>query len=142
MELLFMKFLRLFTSVLLILTFLVPASVFADVDWQARSILKTTSKPIDIAVSADGKYTFILGEDGKLFIYTAQGALYDTITVNPEMKKLSVDGTGNRVFLSNYKNSTVHELLIDYVAEFNYEGSAFLGNNEAPVVLAVFSDFQ
>ena len=142
MELLFMKLLRLLTSTLLILTFLMPASVLAEVDWQARATLKTKSNPVDVAVSADGKYTFVLGEDGNLFIYTAQGDLYDTIIVNPDMDRVSVDGTGSRLLLSNNKAGTVHELLIDYVAEFTYDGSPFLGNNNAPVVVAVFSDFQ
>ena len=137
-----MKFLKPITCAILIYTLIMPGTLFADVDWQARSTLKTSSKPIDVAVTADGKYTFILGENGKLFIYTAQGTLYDTIEVNPDMKKVDVDGTGNRVFLSNYKTSSVHELVIDYVAELDYTGSPFLGNAEAPVVLAVFSDFQ
>ncbi|MBU0482607.1 MAG: hypothetical protein KKG47_16060 [Proteobacteria bacterium] len=137
-----MKVLRRITSVLVTAALLMPGVSSADVDWQARSTLKPASKPIDVAVTADGKHTFILSEGGKLFIYDEESKLHDTLEVSPDMNRVAVDGVGARVFLSNGKDGSVHELILEYVAKLDYTGSAFLGNNAAPVVLAVFSDFQ
>jgi hypothetical protein len=119
-----------------------PGVAKAEVDWQTRNTIKTKKTPIDIQITADGKKTFILTEGGRLEIYDSNAAMIDSIKVDPDMNILSADGTGMRVFLGNSKNNSVHELLIETIAEFNYEGSPYLGKKEAPVVLAVFSDFQ
>ena len=137
-----MKIFRVFTSLFLIISLITPGLSFAEIDWKARVTITPQSKPIDIAITADGKHTFILGEGGKLYIYTSAGRLHDTIEVSEDMNKIAVDGNGARIFLSNDKKNTVHELILDYVVAMDYKGSAFLGNSEAPVVLAVFSDFQ
>jgi hypothetical protein len=128
-------------SIFLLLTSL-PGLAGAGVDWQAKTTIKPDSAPIDVAISADGKQTFILTEGGKLQIYDPQGKLVDTIEVDPAMNRISSDASGNRVLLSSTKKGTVHELQIEYVANLSYDGSPFIGNSDAPVVLAVFSDFQ
>jgi hypothetical protein len=128
-------------SIFLLLTSL-PGLAGAGVDWQAKNTIKPDSAPIDIAISADGKQTFVLTEGGKLRIYNPQGKLIDTIEVDPAMNRISSDASGNRVLISSTKNGTVNELQIEYVANLSYDGSPFIGSSDAPVVLAVFSDFQ
>lgn len=137
-----MKTTSFFSIFLLFATTILPGFVQAEVNWQTRKTIKTGQTPLDIHVTADGKRTFILTEGGKLQIYDNNARLIDTIEIDPSMDILSADATGGRVFLGNSKNNSVHELLIEYVAEFSYEGSPFMGNSEAPVVLAFFSDFQ
>ena len=132
----------LFSLFLLLAATTLPGFVRAEVDWQARKTIKTEQAPLDIHVTADGKRTFILTEGGRLEIYDSNARIIDTIEVDPATNILSADGTGGRVFLGNSKNSSVHELRIEYIADFSYGGSPFLGNSEAPIVLAVFSDFQ
>lgn len=114
----------------------------AEVAWQTRNSIKTAEKPLDIQVTADGQRTFILTAGGKLLIYDSDAKLIDTLAIDPAIDLLSADATGARVFLGNSKNSSVDELLIEYVADFDYIGSPFMGKSEAPVVIAVFSDFQ
>ena len=128
-------------SVYLLLAAL-PGPAGAGVDWQASKTIKPAGAPIDIAISADGKQTFVLSEGGKLQIYDPQGKLIDTIEVDPSMNRLASDGSGNRLLLSSTKNGTVNEIQIEYVVNLSYDGSPFIGSSDAPVVLAVFSDFQ
>lgn len=128
-------------SIFLLLTSL-PGLAGAGVDWQAKTTIKPDSAPIDVAISADGKQTFVLTEGGKLQIYNPQGKLIDTIEVDPAMNRISSDASGNRVLISSTKNGTVNELQIEYVSNLSYDGSPFIGSSDAPVVLAVFSDFQ
>ncbi|MFN2366946.1 MAG: hypothetical protein ABR523_10865 [Desulfurivibrionaceae bacterium] len=131
-------------SILLILlaATALPGLATADVDWQTRNTIKTEKTPLAVQVTADGKRTFILMEGGTLAIYDNNARLIDSIKVDPAMSTLSADGTGDRVFLGNTKDNSVHELLIEYIAQFDYEGSPYLGKSQAPVVLAVFSDFE
>ena len=128
-------------SIFLLLTSL-PGLAGAGVDWQAKNTIKPDSPPIDIAISAEGKQSFVLTEGGKLHIYNQQGKLIDTIEVDPSMNRISSDASGNRLLISSTRNSTVNEIQIEYVSDLSYDGSPFIGNSEAPVVLAVFSDFQ
>ncbi len=128
-------------SIFLLLTSL-PGLAGAGVDWQAKTTIKPGSAPIDVAISADGKQTFVLTEGGKLHIYDPQGKLIDTIEVDPAMNRISSDASGNRLLISSTKNGTVNELQIEYVVNLSYDGSPFIGSSDAPVVLAVFSDFQ
>jgi len=55
---------------------------WADVEKTVSKTLKLESKPIDLAVSADGKFTFILAEGGKVLIYDSSGVLTDTLEVS------------------------------------------------------------
>lgn len=136
------KKISLLSIFLLLISSVLPGFVGAEVKWKARKTIETNKTPLAIQVTADGKRTFILTEGGDLQIYDNNARKIDTIKVDPAMNLLSADATGSRVFLSNSKNSSVHELLIEYIADFDYSGSPYHGNNEAPVVLAFFSDFQ
>ncbi len=132
----------LFSIFLLLATTVLPGFIHAEVDWQAKKTIKTDQTPLDIHVTADGKRTMVITEGGKLQIYDSNARLLDTIEVDPAFDILSADGTGGRVFLGNSKNNSILELQIEYIADFSYGGSPFLGNSDAPIVLAFFSDFQ
>ncbi|NTV14482.1 MAG: hypothetical protein HGA96_11225 [Desulfobulbaceae bacterium] len=117
-----------------------PAS--ADIEWQAGAPLKTTSPPLAVATSADGSRSFVLAEGGKVQIFDQTGTLRDTIAVDPSMDHITSDGDGNRIIVSSYKNNLAQPIDISYRFPFDYTDSPTLGKAEAPVVLALFSDFQ
>ena len=58
---------------------------------------------------------------------------YDTITASP---------VANIIFLTDSDAQITKLFEIDIIQEFSYEGSPFKGPEDAPVTLAVFSDFQ
>jgi hypothetical protein len=132
----------IFSIFLLLAAITLPGFIQAEVNWQTRKIIKTGQTPLDIHVTADGKQTLILTEGGKLQIYDRNAKIIDTIDVDPAMNILSADSTGGRVFLGNSKTNSVHEILIEHIANLSYDGSPFMGNSKAPVILAFFSDFQ
>lgn len=136
------KMTSLFSVFLLLATITLPGLAQAEVDWQAGKTIKTEQTPRAIHVTADGKQTFILTQGGKLQIYDSNAQIVDTIEVDPAMDLLSADGTGSRVLLGNSKTNAINELSIEYVADFNYDRSPFMGAKDAQIVLAVFSDFQ
>jgi hypothetical protein len=114
----------------------------ARVDWEAGHTLRPEKPPIDVAGSVDGKWTFVLAEGGKLYIYSADGTLNDTLTVDAGMDRIAVTGTGERIHLSSRKDKKVQEMLIEFVMPIDTAGSPFLGAANGPVELVVFSDFQ
>jgi len=114
----------------------------AEIEWQAGPPLKTTAAPLAVATSADGSRTFVLGEGGKVQIFDQAGNLRDAIAVDPSMDHITSDGDGNRIIVSSHKNNLAQPIDISYRFPFDYTDSPFLGKAEAPVVLALFSDFQ
>lgn len=128
----------LFMTTLLCLSSLsVQAKVYQTID-QTNT---TETSPLDLCASADGRYTFVLTQGGKIRIYGDSGR-NDEITVNPAFNRISVSATGDKIFLSSTTNKQVQSIFIDFVQEISYDDAPFLGENEAPVVIAVFSDFQ
>ena len=119
----------------------------AGVDWEVSNTLKTPTAPLDVAASLDGKWTFVLAEGGKLLIYSDKGTLEDTITVDPTMDRIASSGLQaanlpDRVYLASSKSKTVQTVTLDFSVQINIQGAPFLGQENAPVVIVAFSDFE
>lgn len=97
--------------------------------------------PLDLAVSADGNYTFILGPNGKVAIYTKAGDK-EEISAGGAFDRIATSPTGDKIWLSSQKTKEVKSLFVDSIKQFTTEGSPFLGEEKAPVVITIFSDFQ
>jgi len=104
--------------------------------------IKTEAKPLDIAVSADGKNTFVLLEDGIVQIIGANGKSQGTIEVNKSVVGIDVSPNGDRLFLADRENNFIKVVALDYIIDINITGSPYKGPVDAPVVIAEFSDYQ
>ncbi|MDX1775066.1 MAG: hypothetical protein R3297_00635 [Desulfobulbales bacterium] len=100
------------------------------------------SKPIDMAVSADGKTTFVLVEGGKILIYDQYGTLKDTLKVSDSVMSIGTSPNGDSLLLADSKAKTLEVLGISFVVDIDVTGLPFKGPANAPVVIAVFSDYQ
>ena len=132
------------------------AVFFATVVWQPagaavegriNNTFSVKDSPLDIAVSIDGKWIFVLVEGGKVRVFSPDGKLNDEIQVDPSMDRIDVTGLAaaklrDKIVLSSRKTGKVQEILFDFVMEINTSGSPSSGPVEAPVVLALFTDFQ
>lgn len=113
------------------------AKVFQTID----KTYTATVAPIDLAVSADGNYTFILGPNGKIVIHAKTGEK-EEISVGGDFDHITTSATGDKIWLSNQKNKQVQEIFVDFVKQLSFDGSPFLGEEKAPIVITAFSDFQ
>jgi protein-disulfide isomerase len=101
--------------------------------------------PLDTALSATGKYIFVLTDKGKVLVYTPDGRLNDTIPVDKSIDSIRPAPPGAReeiLFLVSSKKKTVQLAVLDFVKDINVAGSPFKGAADAPVTIALFTDFQ
>jgi hypothetical protein len=134
------KNLILVLSVLLFLCFGTIAS--AAVQKGISKNIKTEGKPLDIAVSTDGKKTFVLLEGGIVQIFGINGRSQGTIEVSKSAIRIETSSNGEKLLLADKDNSTIEVVALDYLVNINIEGSPFKGPVDAPIVIAEFSCFQ
>jgi len=118
------------------------AGSFAVVEWDIQKIIKMDTPPVDVAVSADGKQIFVLTETGEILIYAPDGKLQDKIGVGKHIDQIEVGPQEDMLLLKSRSNQTIDILVIDFIQKINTSNSPFKGPADAPVVIAVFSDFQ
>ena len=100
------------------------------------------SEALDLAVSSDGRYTFVLTKNGMITIYSASGDLVQSFKVGKGYDSIQYSSVGNRLLLSGSNRKEVKILTLSMIFELDYKGSPFKGTEGAPVIIATFNDFQ
>ena len=117
-------------------------NAYGNIEIEAKKQLDLEEKPIDIAASVDGEKLFILLE-GKVLIYSiVQGEILDSIPVAREFDRLSVPGKDNVIVLSSSSGKRVEIIRYKTLHKIDISGLPFKGTENAPVTIAVFSDYQ
>jgi len=130
------------------LTITILASAAAAKDKGPELLINKTRQwqlpytPADMVQSVDGKYIFVLTDNHKLLIYEPNGNLKASADVDPGVVAIDTDARGEQILLIDRDNKTFTSFSIDFVAQVDVAGSPFKGNPEAPVTVAVFSDFE
>ncbi len=130
----------LLTAFVVVFTFF--SNSFAFVEWDIRRTLKLKKSPVDVAVSGDGKWVFVLTDQGKVQVYATDGTLKDEIPVGIHADGITLGPREGTLFITNRKDKTVQEIGFDFIYEIDVSGAPFKGPAHAPVVIAVFSEFQ
>ena len=112
------------------------------VEWNILKTLKFEAAPIDVAVSADGRRIFVLTDQGKIIVYSANAEEEASIDVGAQVDKIQVGPGGDIIFLNSRTNKTVQIFAVDFIQNINVSDSPFKGPADAPIVIAVFDDFQ
>ena len=127
-------------SCLMIPLLFTPAIATVEWDLQERIAIDTT--PLDIAVSLNDKWIFILNTRGEILIYSREGELTETLKVGKHINQVDVGPGENQLFLTSEKQKTVEVVELGFIQDISITGSPFKGSVDAPVVVIVFSDFQ
>lgn len=114
----------------------------AEVEWHLNRTLPLDQAPIDIQVSANGKWIYVLDDQGQLSIFTATGKPVDRIPVGRHVDRIKAGPQEDTLFLSSRDKRTVQVMSLVYVRDIATAGAPFKGPDDAPVTLVVFSDFQ
>jgi hypothetical protein len=98
--------------------------------------------PADIVQSVDGARIFVLTDNNRILIYEPNGQLKGSVEVAPGVTAIESDARGENLLLIDADNKTLSSFSIDFVAEIDIAGSPVKGNPDAPITIAVFSDFE
>ena len=113
-----------------------------EVEWDVKKTLKLESPPVDLAASLNGKYIYVLTDQGSILIYSVEGKLEDKISVGRQVDGIRVGPWEDVILLTSKKNKQVQILLLEFIKDIDVSNSPFKGPVDAPVQIAVFSDFQ
>jgi DNA-binding beta-propeller fold protein YncE len=119
-----------------------PKGADQKLEWETVRTFPLGGKPIDIAHSLDGKYAFVLTESNSVMVYDTAGSLQGRIPVDPGVNSITIDPMGQFLHLGDSENKTFSTIAIDYVLTINTIGAPTKGMLDAPITVAVFSDFQ
>jgi len=114
----------------------------AEVEGDIQRTLKLSEAPVDVAVSLNGKWLFVLTPTGSIQIYTSDGRLEGQLTVGSRVDGIRVGPQEDLLLLTSKADKTVQMVTLDFIRPINIAGSPFKGPDDAPVVIAVFSDFE
>ena len=121
---------------------LARSEVHAAVEWNIQSTLNMEQKPLDVTSSADGKWVYIL-TPGEVLLYSpVRKAVIDRIPVDKGVDKITVSPKGDKLFVTNVKGKTLSVINVKILYQIDVKGSPFKGPANAPIVIAVFEDFQ
>jgi DNA-binding beta-propeller fold protein YncE len=112
------------------------------VEWEVVNTLKLEAPPLDVAISPDGKTVFVLTHEGNIHIYEVNGRLKDKIEVGEKIDQIKLGPKGTQLFATSRQNKTVKVITLDFIRQISIKGSPFKGVEDAPVVIAEFSDFE
>ena len=134
-----LKLLFLFTTILFFAT---ATTLLAGVNMDLQHKLTMDNPPLDVVATPDGKYIFVLTDKGNISVFDQNGVLQNKIQVGGQVDQIKMDPQGRRLFVTSRSEKTLQILALDFFVEINTADAPFKGPRNAPVVLAVFSDFQ
>ena len=117
-------------------------SGFAEIEWNVLQTLNLKESPADIAFSTSRNKILVLTENGELQIFEPDGKQIANLDVGKGFDRLYHIQGSDVVLLSGQKNKIAKIVELSFIEQINTTGSPFLGAENAPVVIAVFSDFE
>jgi hypothetical protein len=132
----------LLLTVAIVMGALINCFASDNVEMNVYKTLQLEETPIDVAASPDGRRIFILTDRGEVVVYSSAAKIEGKIDVGQHVDQIKLGPRGESLILKSSKNKTVQIVTIDFIQKINTSGSPFKGPENAPVVIAVFDDFQ
>ena len=114
----------------------------AGVEAEDVKNIQSSGSPIDTALSGDGQLLFVLTNQGKVEIYTKHGQFIDAIELKAPADRITSSAEGEMIYLSDSASGQIKMVAVDFIQKIDIVGSPYKGVAEAPVAVAIFSDFQ
>ena len=113
-----------------------------NVEMNVYKTLQLEETPLDVVATPDGRRIFVLTEQGEILVYSSAANIEAKIDVGRHVDQIKLGPRGDTLILKSGKKKTVQVVSVDFVQKINISGSPFKGPKDAPVVIAVFDDFQ
>jgi len=111
-------------------------------EWSLLQKMELPGEPLDVAVSQDGRWFFVL-TPGQVLVYQA-GAMEPMarMAVGKEFDMVTHSPAHDALVLSSRSAKTIEIMRLEFIQEVATEGLPFKGPEKAPVTIAVFDDYQ
>ncbi|MEJ2156638.1 MAG: thioredoxin domain-containing protein [Desulfobacteraceae bacterium] len=103
---------------------------------------KERTPPLDLAVSRDGQWVYLLLKDGTLQAYTYDGSFRGAIEVGTAYDQIEAGPREDEIYLLGRNNKTVRIIELVPDQQIDTSGSPYKGAADAPIVITEFTDFQ
>jgi WD40 repeat protein len=113
-----------------------------ELNGRPRNEFKVVKPAINFAIADDGRSVFVLSHNGSIQMYGLDGRLRNKIEVGKHIDQIELGPRGGHLFATNRQNQTVEVIALDFIQKISIQGSPFKGPENAPVVIAEFSDFE
>lgn len=118
------------------------SAISATVEWTISEQLDLKAPPVDMCASVDGKWLYILSA-GEIVVYSfADEKIVNRIAVDTAFDRMIYVKEKNSLIVTSRSGNQVRIIQLEEVHTFSYSGLPYQGPKHAPVVLAVFSDYQ
>jgi protein-disulfide isomerase len=116
---------------------------YGQTDWEVRrSFDLQDATPLDVELSARGKWVFVLTDKGEILVYAGSGKLKDRILVGTSIDGIEPGPVDDVLLISSREKKTLEAITVDLAQTINITDSPFKGPAEAPVTVVVYTDFQ
>lgn len=119
-----------------------PSGKNDRLEWKVKNEWQVDGKPLDIVHSLDHKLVFILNQDKQVLVYDNSGGLQGRIPVGPGVSAIDIAPQGEALYLINTESGKFTSVSLSYVVDIDVTGSPFKGKSDAPVTIALFTDFE
>jgi protein-disulfide isomerase len=116
--------------------------ICAELEGEVLDTRTFAKPPIDLLLSSEGAYLYVLLPGGRLDVYDRGGKLSGSIKVDPAFKKISQGPSEDLLWLSAPTRTDAQLLAVNVVRNIPTAGSPSQGPVDAPVTIVVFSDFE
>lgn len=145
-----MHYPKLYTGCLLSLTVAFGTNALAvpdsgqvgRIEWKLQQNWPTAVKTLDMVHSLDGKLVYILSDKQTVEIFNSQGQLQGSIPVEEGVSAIDIAPLGEMLYLINNQTQTFSAVGVSFVVDVDITGSPFKGPTDAPVTIALFTDFE
>jgi hypothetical protein len=131
------------TFLFTLITFaLVSENVHGKMDWAILRQVDLNTQPIDVAISEDGKLVFVLTA-GEIVVYSpSENKIENRIPIDREFDRMTYSGKNNTIALTSSSSKILRIVRVDWIYDIDISGLPFKGVANAPVIIAVFDDYQ
>ncbi len=132
---------RILSLFILGITLWSSSAIAGVVNLQELKTLQLETTPKQVVTTTDGRRLYILTEDSQIMVYTLGGELQGKLNVDPAIESITPLGPQHLLLQKNSKKQAVIAML-EISQQIDTSESPFLGDESAPVSIAVFDDFE
>jgi len=116
--------------------------VQAKIEWNILDSIDLEERPISIAMSKDGKTTYILCEKSIKVHSKIENKIIDSIPLTDSFSQITISPDGENLLLTDTKNNRISIIEIVQIFDMKIGQSPILGKADAPVTIFDFTDYQ